>query len=139
MLASVFVNTMSYYWPSDCSISSWKRDAWVATNVWKLSKAQVNIGIGYYSQNHTASPRRIAPVIAGEPTWHTLSERCPSLPPDVCVCEGVNFVSKNMNAEIARFVKDEGFRGLFPWAANYDSPDPDESLAVYLGKGLSPT
>ena len=41
-----------------------------------------------------------------------------------------------MNEEIAAFVKAEGFRGLFPWAANYDSPDPKKSLAVWIGKGL---
>ena len=41
-----------------------------------------------------------------------------------------------MNYDIAAFVKEAGFRGLFPWAANYDSPNAKMSLAVSVGKGL---
>lgn len=77
--------------------------------------------------------------MAGEPTWHTLSKQCPgqaAAKPDVCVCDGVNFVSRQMNEEIGAMVKAEGYRGVFPWAANYDSPDRAEALIGSLGKGL---
>lgn len=132
---NLFVNTMSYYWPRSCGIGPWKRAAWFTHNVWGLAKDQINIGIGYYSYNITNS-RKIMPVPSGEPGWGTLSKRCPGLAPNVCVCEGVYFASKQMNEEIGAFIKEEGYRGAFPWAANYDSPDPRESLALYLGKGL---
>jgi hypothetical protein len=41
-----------------------------------------------------------------------------------------------MNVEIGQYVRKAGYRGVFPWAANYDSPNANESLAVWLGKGL---
>jgi len=133
---NLFVNTMSYHYPRSCSIGAWKRDGWVTHTVWGIPKAQINLGIGYYSYNITASPRKIDPIVGGEPSWNTLSQACPSLSPEVCVCQGINFASKAMNREIAAYVKAQGFRGLFPWAANYDSPVATESLAVWLGKGL---
>ena len=133
---NLFINTMSYYWPEDCSIWSWKKDAWITEHVWGIAKEQINLGIGYYENNITKSPRKIDPIVAGEPGWGTLSKRCPGLAPDVCVCDGIPFTSPKMNMEIASFVKESGLRGLFPWAANYDSPDPKESLAVWIGKGL---
>jgi len=133
---NLFVNTMSYYWPSDCDITSFKKDGFVTHELWGIAKDQINIGIGYFSQNVTTSPRKIDPVISGEPGWGTLSKKCPGLKPDVCICDGVNFASKDMNFQIAKWVREEGYRGLFPWAANYDSPDRNESLAVWVGKGL---
>ena len=36
-------------------------------------------------------------------------------------------------------VKAEGFRGVFPWAANYDSRDPRDALIRYVGLGLGLT
>ena len=44
----LFVNTMSYYWPEDCSTWSWKKDGWVTNMLWGIAKDQINIGIGYY-------------------------------------------------------------------------------------------
>jgi hypothetical protein len=130
------VNTVSYHYPAGCGIASWKLDGFVANKLWGIPKRQINLGIGYYSYNITDSPRRVDPVIGGEPSWATLSKDCPNLSPQICVCRGINFASKQMNLEIGAYVKKEGFRGVFPWAANYDSPDTSESLAIWLGKGL---
>jgi len=41
-----------------------------------------------------------------------------------------------MNYDIGALIKAEGYRGAFPWAANYDSPLTNESHALWLGKGL---
>lgn len=133
---NLFVNTMSYHTPRDCSIRDWKWDGYLTNKIWGIPKAQINIGIGYFSFNITNSPRKIKPVVANEPTWQTLSKLCPKLAPEVCMCEGVTFVSKQMNYDIGAFVKAEGYRGVFPWAANYDSPVANESHAVWLGRGM---
>ena len=45
-------------------------------------------------------------------------------------------MSKNANKQIGQMVKDEGFRGVFPWAANYDAVDPKDQLIQYVGMGL---
>ena len=38
---------------------------------------------------------------------------------------------------IGRFVRDERFRGVFPWASNYDVlGSGDRSLISRIGKGL---
>ena len=38
---------------------------------------------------------------------------------------------------IGRFVREEGFRGVFPWASNYDVLGTgDGSLISRLGRGL---
>ena len=45
--SNLFVNTMSYHWPKDCSIFNWKYDAWVIHNEWGIQKSQIK-GIGYF-------------------------------------------------------------------------------------------
>jgi len=134
---NLFVNTMSYHWPSDCStIKPWKRDAFVVHELWGIPKSQINIGLGFYSKNHTGVPGELPWHSHGEPTWTTLSERCPNVPENVCECEGVYFQSKSACKQVGQLVKEEGFRGVFPWAANYDSRDPRNSLIHYVGIGL---
>ena len=41
-----------------------------------------------------------------------------------------------MNLEIGEYVREEGFRGVFPWAANYDALGNSNELIPYLAKGL---
>jgi len=132
---NLFINTMSYHNPVSCNIHSWKLDGFVANQIWGIPKKQINLGIGYYSFN-VSKGFHIPPKVTGEPTWHTLSQKCPNLAPDVCVCEGIPFASKQMNYDIGALIKAEGYRGAFPWAANYDSPLTNESHALWLGKGL---
>ena len=92
--------------------------------------------IGFYSSNHTGVPGEPPWKSHGEPTWHSLSQRCPNVAEDVCECDGIYFVSKDECKQVGELVKNEGFRGVFPWAANYDSRDPSDSLIHYVGLGL---
>jgi len=132
----LFVNTMSYHWKHDCSVQPWRKDALVAHEVWGIPKSQINLGIGFYSMNTTGVPGELPWQSHGEPTWHSLSQRCPNVPVDVCECDGIYFVSKRECMQVGQFVKQEGFRGVFPWAANYDSRAPADSLIRYVGMGL---
>lgn len=133
---NLFVNTMSYHWPKDCSSKPWKRDAFVVNKLWGIPKSQINLGIGFYSDNHTGVPGEKPWEYHGEPTWHSLSKICPDVPEDVCECQGVYMVSKNECRQVGQFVKEEGFRGVFPWAANYDSRAPRDAMIAYVGMGL---
>ena len=51
-------------------------------------------------------------------------------------CNGTVFVGKQMNYELGKFIKNNGFRGAFPWAANYDSVEYNNSLVVWLFAGM---
>ena len=86
--------------------------------------------------NHTGVPGELPWQSHGEPTWHSLSTRCPNVAEDVCKCDGIYFVSKRECMQVGQLVKAEGFRGVFPWAANYDSRAPNNSLIHYVGVGL---
>lgn len=130
---NLFVNIMGYHAPMNCSLWPWQKDAFVATEVWGLPRAQVNLGLGYFTKvlkDH--DPRRVV----SEHTWAYYADKCPQVAYDVCVCEGVPFVSKKMNEEIGLFVKMNGFRGVFPWAADYDSFQHNNTLATYIGMGI---
>jgi len=133
---NLFVNTMSYHWTKDCSVKPWKTDSHVVNKVWGIPRSQINLGIGFYSMNHTGVPHELPWKSHGEPTWHHLSQLCPNVPEDVCECHGIYFVSKKECIQIGQLVKEEGFRGVFPWAANYDSTDPRDSMIRYVGLGL---
>eukprot|EP00756_Hemistasia_phaeocysticola_P006742 Hpha_TRINITY_DN13980_c0_g1::TRINITY_DN13980_c0_g1_i1::g.35885::m.35885 len=132
----LYVNTMSYHWPTDCSDRPWKRDAYVVNEVWGIPKSQINIGIGFYTRNHTGVPGELPWKFHGEPTWETLSKQCPDVPESTCKCDGIYFSSKQECMEVGQLVREEGFRGVFPWAANYDSRQPADSLIRYVGLGL---
>jgi hypothetical protein len=66
----------------------------------------------------------------------TLSALCPNAAPEQHLCRGIAYCGKAMNEAIGRAVREEGFRGVFPWAANYDSVEHNNSLARGLRKGL---
>ena len=66
----------------------------------------------------------------------TLSALCPNAAPEQHLCRGIAYCGKAMNEAIGRAVREEGFRGVFPWAANYDSVEHNNSLARWLRKGL---
>jgi len=42
-----------------------------------------------------------------------------------------------MNLELGKLIASEGFGGVFPWAANYDSIEYNNSLVEWLYKGLT--
>ena len=123
-----FVNTMSYHWNKDGNIWSWEKDAFFI-DLWKIDRKRVNIGIPYFSKvkkNNQLS----------EPLWNDLSQYCPNIHPSLNTCQNITFVGKKMNEDIGKFVKDKGFGGVFPWAANYDSYQHNNSLVKWLAKGL---
>ena len=129
---NLYVNTMSYHWPKDCSIKPWIRDMYVVNKLWGIPKSQINIGIPFYSLNHT---NKFLPwKYTNEPTLYTLNKFCNNITYNQCQCNGIYFISKKQSKEIAELVKKNKFRGLFPWTANYDSVN--NSRINYIGLGL---
>ena len=128
----LYVNTMSYHHNRDCSIFPWKVDYFFLTRLWNIPVDRINLGVPLFNYKFSNNGK-----ISSEPTDHTLSERCPDLPPDVCVCDGVYFISPNMAYELGVFIRKEHFRGVFPWAANYDSIQ--YPLIDYIAQGFSAT
>ena len=126
---NLFVNTMSYYTPYSCSISHWKSDGWVVHNEWGVPMNQINIGIGYFSTIYNLYHK-----IVKEPTWKYLQLECPNISNTNCICNKTPYVSPQMNYEIGQFISETGYRGVFPWAANYDSLQ--RPLISHLIKGL---
>jgi len=126
-----FVNTMSYHWNKNGDLWSWKKDIFFTGTVWGMDRRRVNIGLPYFSMNRTKDFR-----IYNEPTWGALSPHCPNIDPTKNICNKVVFVGKRMNREIGALIKREGFGGAFPWAANYDSLQHNNSLVNYLASGL---
>lgn len=135
-----FVNTMSYHHPRAGGIAPWQGDAaWFDRH--GFDRSRVNLGLPYYSFNYTnnaISPTHPGEKVVGEPTWATLSKLCPNAAPEANICKMVAYCGKAQNEAIGSLVREGGWRGVFPWAANYDSLDAElnNSLAAWLGKGL---
>lgn len=133
-----FINTMSYHHPRDGGIEPWKQDAaWLDRH--GIDRGRVNIGLPYYSFNFTdnaAAPVDPAQKVVNEPTWATLSKLCPDAGPGQHICDTIAYCGKSQNEQIGQLVREQGWRGVFPWAANYDSLGDNNSLAAWLGKGL---
>ena len=77
--------------------------------------------------------------IYNEPTWQGLSPLCPNIDPEENICEDIVFVGKKMNYKLGKWIQQEGFGGAFPWAANYDSIQFNNSLVEWLAAGLQDT
>ena len=122
----IFLNTMSYHTPDSCSILPWQLDGLIMSDVWGVPKGQINLGIGFYS------------FAAGgaEPTWLSLAQQCPGIAPSDCHCDGIAFASKAQCFSIGAWAKERGFRGLFPWALNYDAIGED-ALIDWVGRGIA--
>ena len=123
---NIFVNSMSYHTPDSCSILPWQLDGLILSEVWGIPKAQINIGVGFYGWGPNGT----------EPMWGALSKACPSVAPSDCHCGGVAFTSKAQCFAIGAWAKARGFRGVFPWAANYDAIGED-SLIAWVGAGAA--
>lgn len=126
-----FINTMSYHWNRDGNDLSWKKDAWFIDK-WGIDRKRVNIGIPYFSMNRTKDLK-----IYNEPTWNDLSHICPNISPEENECDGIVFVGKNMNYQLGKWLQEEKFGGVFPWAANYDSCWNNNSLVDWLYNGMN--
>ena len=57
-------------------------------------------------------------------------------PKEENICKKVVFVGKEMNYKLGVWIREQGFRGAFPWAANYDSNQFNNSLVNWLNWGL---
>jgi len=128
-----FINTMSYHWSPSGYIWPWKKDGWFIDK-WGIDRNRVNIGIPYFSENRTKDMK-----IYNEPTWQGLSPLCPNIDPEENICEDIVFVGKKMNYKLGKWIQQEGFGGAFPWAANYDSIQFNNSLVEWLAAGLQDT
>ena len=128
-----YVNIMSYQWDKHGDISQYERDIYILTKIWKIDPKRINLGIPYYTQNLTGFFKT---KIYNEPTWGELSKKCPNIDINKNICDNILFVGKKMNQDIGRLVKEKGLRGVFPWAANYDSVEYNNSLITWLAKGL---
>ena len=118
-----YINTMSYHWAVDGDLGAWKKDAFFLHDIWGIDKKRVNIGIPYFSRNHSS-----------EPCWRGLSKKCPNISAHLNECDGVVFVGKQMNYDLGEWLKKEGWKGAFPWALTYDSVD--QSLIKWLYAGF---
>ena len=124
-----YFNTMSYHWSKYGYLWAWKKDGFFI-DLWGIDRSRVNIGIPYYSTEFWLNKH-------GEPTWNSLSEHCPNIAYDQNTCNGVVFVGKKMNYELGKWIKQQGFGGVFPWALNYDSNKHNNSLVYWLYKGVN--
>ena len=121
-----FINVMSYYWSETGNLFRWHKDIVLYRDIWKIDPKKINIGIPYFSMNKTY----------GQPSWKSLSKKCPDINPNLNKCDDILFVGKMMNQNIGNLIKKNNIGGVFPWAANYDSIEYNNSLINWLYNGL---
>ena len=122
-----YINTMSYHWSRFGSLWAWKKDAFFIDQ-WGIDKSRVNIGIPYFSTEFWNNQ-------SSEPSWHSLSKKCPNIDYINNTCNDIVFIGKKMNFELGQWIKQQKFGGVFPWALNYDSYTCNNSLIYWLHKG----
>ena len=116
-----FVNTMSYHWSEKGLLNAWKDNIFALKYFYKYNLSKVNLGIGYFSNNYVNNSIH-------QQTWNSLSKKCPNIEPSLNECNNILFVGKKMNENIGKLAIENGFGGVFPWAANYDSIEYNYSL-----------
>jgi hypothetical protein len=122
-----YINTMSYHYPGLVDeVFPWEKDAFILHDLWGFPKDRINIGLPYFFHNGSWQ----------EPLWSNLSVLCPNIAPNATHCEGVHIISKDDNYLVGQFIKSSGFRGAFPWAANFDSLEFNNTLVDWLYRGL---
>lgn len=122
-----YINTMSYHYPYfEDEVFPWEKDAFILHNMWGIPKEKINLGLPYFFHNGTGK----------EPLWRQLSPLCPNLDPAENHCAGVHIISKMDNFLVGQYIKKSGFRGAFPWAANYDSLEYNNTMVEWLYRGL---
>lgn len=123
-----YINTMSYHWSSCGSILAWEKDMFFI-DLWGIDRKRVNLGLPYFSTKFWENS-------GDQPTWNSLSPYCPNINPLQNICNDTVFVGKQMNYELGKFIKENEFGGAFPWAANYDSVQYNNSLINWLIMGF---
>jgi len=124
-----FVNTMSYHWDS---VLQWEYDIFVMKFLWGFDLSRVNLGVPYFSMNISS----LCPLHRSKPSWESMSYLCPNVNPNINICQGIQFVGKQMNYEIGKLAKKHGLGGLFPWTLNYDSFNDNNTLVTWLYHGF---
>lgn len=130
-----YVNIMSYHgndntlpWiHNDQSILPWEIDAQIVTNIWGFKANKINIGVPNYYFNKSFN----------EPLWCNLSEKCQNIDPSSTICQEIHIVSKMQNYNIGKYIKEKGFRGALPWAANYDSLTHNNTMVKWINLGFN--
>jgi len=123
-----YINTMSYHYPAlPDEVFPWEKDGFILTKLWGIPKERINIGLPYFFHNGTDR----------EPLWSQLSTLCPNIAPNATHCAGVHICGKDDNYLVGKYIKSNGFRGAFPWAANFDSIENNNTLAEWLHRGLT--
>lgn len=130
-----YVNTMSYHsndnlfpWThDDQNILPWEMDGHIVTKVWGLHANKTNLGVPLYYCNKSHS----------EPIWCNLSPQCQNIDPVSSYCNGIRIVSKMQNYNIGQYIKKNGFRGVLPWAANYDSLLYNNTMVKWITAGMN--
>lgn len=123
-----YINTMSYHYPAfPGEIFPWEKDAFILTKIWGLPKDKINIGLPYFFHNGTDN----------ELLWSDLSPLCPNIDSKSIFCSGIRIISKEDNFRVGQYIERNGFRGAFPWAADYDSLEFNNTLAEWLYRGLN--
>jgi hypothetical protein len=122
-----YINTMSYHYPFlKDEVFPWEKDAFILHNMWGIPKDKINLGLPYFFHNGTEK----------EPLWRHLSPLCPNLDIHGNQCAGVQIISKMDNFLVGQYIKKNGFRGAFPWAANFDSLENNNTMVEWLYRGL---
>jgi hypothetical protein len=125
-----YINMMSYHWPNSGDITPWDYDIYYYVEKWGFNPAMLNLGVPYFNLNGSLSRG------GNEPLWRDLSDKCPNMDPTLSFCDGITVVNKEQNYQIGYSAKCSGFRGVFPWAANFDSLQHDNLLVSWLYAGL---
>jgi hypothetical protein len=121
-----YINTMSYHYPYfKDEIFPWEKDAFILHNLWGIPKDRINLGLPYFFHDGVK-----------EPLWRHLSPLCPNLGIHENHCAGVQIISKMDNFLVGQYIKKGGFRGAFPWAANYDTTEYNNTMVEWLYRGL---
>jgi len=121
-----YINTMSYHYPGHAAeVFPWKKDGFILAELWGIPRNMINIGVPLFFHDGP-----------DEVLWSRLAEKCPNLDPQSIECAGVRIVGKQENLEIGRWIREQGFRGAFPWAASYDTLQWNNTLAQWLFDGL---
>ena len=129
-----YLDLMSYHWITAGTILPWIKDVGLFLSNWDVDPSKIHLGIPYYNNNGT-----IITGIHNQPLNCNLLEECPNISPSSYTCDNINIVSKQQNYMIGQLARNAGLKGLFLWAANYDTLLYNNTMARWAYAGLTGT
>ena len=126
-----WISSMSYHWAENGEIWAWEKDVWVLTQLWKIQPEKINLGLPLFSKRWNNI------TLIEEPTWASLSSKCPNIAYTKTSCDDVLIVSKQMAFQLGSLVAKHHLGGFFPWEASYDSYEWNNSIVPYLWSGFN--